>query len=132
MVFRHGKRLRSIWTIVDLRNKILFTVGLLLVYRVLAHITVPLTHQEQVNLAIFLVIPGAKNPGQLLRPVGLCSLVGPYKHSLSLPWTRSVYYGHDCDATPATNYSGSAQPCNTRRGWTPPHQSAYASHLLYR
>ncbi len=44
------KRLRGIWTIPDLRNKLLLTLGLLLVYRVLAHITVPLTHQEQVNL----------------------------------------------------------------------------------
>ena len=60
------KRLRSIWTIVDLRNKILFTVGLLLVYRVLAHITVPLTHQEQVNLANLFGNTGGQNPGQLL------------------------------------------------------------------
>src|SRR6266571_2376180 len=44
------KRLRSLWTIAHLRNKILFTLGLLLIYRVLAHILVPLTHQEQVNL----------------------------------------------------------------------------------
>lgn len=60
------KRLRSIWTIVDLRKKILFTVGLLLVYRVLAHITVPLTHQEQVNLANLFGNTGGKSPGQLL------------------------------------------------------------------
>src|ERR1700730_16869134 len=60
------KRLRSIWTIVDLRNKILFTVGLLLVYRVLAHITVPLTHQEQVNLANLFGNTGGQNLGQLL------------------------------------------------------------------
>ena len=60
------KRLRSIWTIVDLRNKILFTVGLLLVYRVLAHITVPLTHQEQVNLANLFGNSSGQNPGQLL------------------------------------------------------------------
>src|SRR6266446_9153450 len=60
------KRLRSIWTIVDLRNKILFTVGLLLVYRVLAHITVPLTHQEQVNLANLFGNSRGQNPGQLL------------------------------------------------------------------
>jgi preprotein translocase subunit SecY len=45
------KRLRSIWTIADLRNKLLFTLGLLLVYRVLASIPIPLTHQEQINLA---------------------------------------------------------------------------------
>ena len=60
------KRLRSIWTIVDLRNKILFTLGLLLVYRVLAHITVPLTHQEQLNLANLFGNTGGQNPGQLL------------------------------------------------------------------
>src|SRR5438270_2233620 len=60
------KRLSSVWTIADLRNKILFTVGLLLVYRVLAHITVPLTHQEQLNLANLFGNTGGQNPGQLL------------------------------------------------------------------
>jgi preprotein translocase subunit SecY len=40
------ERLRSIWTIPDLRKKILFTMAMLLVFRVLAHITVPLTHSE--------------------------------------------------------------------------------------
>src|SRR5213080_4845630 len=44
------ERLRSIWTIPDLRNKILFTLGMLLIFRILAHITVPLTHTEQQNL----------------------------------------------------------------------------------
>src|SRR5438270_1678406 len=60
------KRLRSIWTIADLRNKILFTLGLLLVYRVLANITVPLTHQEQVNLANLFGNSKSQNLGQLL------------------------------------------------------------------
>ena len=60
------KRLCSIWTIADLRNKILFTLGLLLVYRVLAHIIVPLTHQEQVNLANLLGSSKSQNLGQLL------------------------------------------------------------------
>ncbi len=60
------KRLCSIWTIADLRNKILFTLGLLLVYRILAHIIVPLTHQEQVNLANLLGSSKSQNLGQLL------------------------------------------------------------------
>src|SRR5438270_2885891 len=60
------ERLRSIWTVPDLRNKILFTLGLLLVYRVLAYITVPLTHQEQVNLAHLFGSTRSQNLGQLL------------------------------------------------------------------
>lgn len=44
------ERLRSIWTIPDLRKKILFTLAMLLVFRILAHITVPLTNQELANL----------------------------------------------------------------------------------
>jgi preprotein translocase subunit SecY len=59
-------RLRSIWTLPDLRNKILFTLGLLLVSRVLAFITVPLTPQEQVNLAHLFGSGQSKNLGQLL------------------------------------------------------------------
>ena len=39
-------RLRSIWTVPDLRNKILFTLGMLLLFRVLANISVPLTQAE--------------------------------------------------------------------------------------
>ncbi len=34
-------RLRSIWTATDLRNKILFTLALLFIYRVIAHVPVP-------------------------------------------------------------------------------------------
>jgi preprotein translocase subunit SecY len=60
------KRLRSLWTIADLRNKILFTLGLLLIYRVLAHILVPLTHQEQVNLVNLFGSNKSQNLGQLL------------------------------------------------------------------
>ncbi len=60
------KRLRSPWTIPDLRNKLLFTLGLLLVYRILAHITVPLTHQEQVNLVNLFGSTRSQNLGQLL------------------------------------------------------------------
>ncbi len=45
------ERLRSIWTVPDLRNKILFTLGILLVFRVLANISVPLNPTEQKALA---------------------------------------------------------------------------------
>ena len=34
-------RLRSIWTIPDLRNKILFTIGMLLIFRLVAYVPVP-------------------------------------------------------------------------------------------
>src|SRR5229473_8127827 len=61
-----GEKLRSIWTIPDLRNKILFTLGLLLVFRILAQITVPLTHQEQMNLANLFGSTRNQNLGQLL------------------------------------------------------------------
>ncbi len=60
------KRLRSLWTIAHLRNKILFTLGLLLIYRVLAHIIVPLTHQEQANLVNLFGSNKSQNLGQLL------------------------------------------------------------------
>jgi preprotein translocase subunit SecY len=60
------KRLRGIWTIPDLRNKLLLTLGLLLVYRVLAHFTVPLSHQEQVNLANLFGSTKSQGLGQLL------------------------------------------------------------------
>ena len=60
------KRLRSTWTIPDLRNKLLFTLGVLLVYRILAHITVPLTHQEQVNLVNLFGSTRSQNLGPLL------------------------------------------------------------------
>jgi preprotein translocase subunit SecY len=60
------EKLRSIWTIPDLRNKILFTLGLLLVYRFLGIIKVPLTHQEQVNLADLCGSTRSQDLGQLL------------------------------------------------------------------
>src|SRR5439155_14704441 len=44
------ERLRSIWTVPDLRNKILFTLGILLAFRILANISVPLSHSEQTAL----------------------------------------------------------------------------------
>ena len=34
-------RLRAIWSATDLRNKILFTIGMLIVYRIVAHVPVP-------------------------------------------------------------------------------------------
>src|SRR2546421_5817483 len=60
------ERLRSIWTVPDLRNKILFTLGMLLIFRILAHITVPLTYTEQANLVKVFSGSGDKNLGQLL------------------------------------------------------------------
>ncbi|HLI06095.1 MAG TPA: preprotein translocase subunit SecY [Ktedonobacteraceae bacterium] len=61
------ERLRSIWTVPDLRNKILFTLGILLIFRVLASITVPLTHTEAQNLAkLFSGSSNNNNLGQLL------------------------------------------------------------------
>src|SRR5215471_21186553 len=60
------ERLRSIWTVPDLRNKILFTLGILLVYRVLAHIPVPLTPTEQAALKNLISNPNSQNVSQLL------------------------------------------------------------------
>ncbi|HJT59989.1 MAG TPA: preprotein translocase subunit SecY [Ktedonobacteraceae bacterium] len=61
------ERLRSIWTIPDLRKKILFTIAMLLIFRVLAHITVPLSPAEQKALAgLFSGSGGNQNLGQLL------------------------------------------------------------------
>ena len=60
------ERLRSIWTVPDLRNKILITLGMLLIFRVLAHITVPLTHAERQNLVKLFSTSGDQGLGQLL------------------------------------------------------------------
>ncbi|MHB8599307.1 MAG: preprotein translocase subunit SecY [Ktedonobacteraceae bacterium] len=60
------ERLRSIWTVPDLRNKILFTLGMLLIYRILAHITVPLNATEQSNLLSLFNGNSNQNLGQLL------------------------------------------------------------------
>src|SRR6266699_4631305 len=60
------ERLRSIWTIPDLRKKILFTLAMLLVFRVLAHITVPLTHAEELALSNLFSTNGNQNLSQLL------------------------------------------------------------------
>ena len=60
------ERLRSIWTVPDLRNKILFTLGMLLIYRILAHITVPLNSTEQSALLQLFNGNSNQNLGQLL------------------------------------------------------------------
>ncbi len=60
------ERLRTIWTVPDLRNKILFTLAILLVTRVLAHITVPLTHTEQKALVDLFNTNQNQNLAQLL------------------------------------------------------------------
>ena len=60
------ERLRSIWTVPDIRNKILFTLGMLLIYRILAHITVPLSSTEQNNLLQLFNGNSNQNLGQLL------------------------------------------------------------------
>lgn len=60
------ERLRSIWTIPDLRKKILFTLLILLITRVLANIPVPLTHTETQNLVKLFSGGGNQNLGQLL------------------------------------------------------------------
>ncbi|HET7639771.1 MAG TPA: hypothetical protein VFK47_13680, partial [Ktedonobacteraceae bacterium] len=60
------ERLRSIWTVPDLRKKILFTLAMLLVFRVLAHITVPLTNVELQNLAKLFSSNSNQNLSQLL------------------------------------------------------------------
>ncbi len=60
------ERLRSIWTIPDLRKKILFTLGMLLIFRILAHITVPLTADQAAKLASLFGGTNNKDLGQLL------------------------------------------------------------------
>src|SRR5438132_6244606 len=60
------ERLRSIWTVPDLRNKILFTLGMLLVFRILAHITVPLTPAEHTALTSLFNTNKNQNLSQLL------------------------------------------------------------------
>ena len=58
------EKLRSIWTVPDLRNKILFTLAMLIVVRILAHITIPLTGDE--HKALVGLFNSGKNVGQLL------------------------------------------------------------------
>src|SRR6202165_3827162 len=60
------ERVRSIWTIPDLRKKILFTLAMLLVFRILAHITVLLTKTEHDALLKLFSTSGNQNLSQLL------------------------------------------------------------------
>jgi preprotein translocase subunit SecY len=60
------ERLRSIWIVPDLRNKILFTLAMLLVFRILAHIAVPLSATEQKALTDLFTSNKNQNLGQLL------------------------------------------------------------------
>jgi preprotein translocase subunit SecY len=60
------EKLRSIWTIPDLRKKILFTLLILLITRVLANIPVPLTNAETQSLVKLFSSGGSQNLGQLL------------------------------------------------------------------
>jgi preprotein translocase subunit SecY len=60
------ERLRSVWTVPDLRNKILFTLGILLITRILANIPVPLTSVEQTALRNLFSNPNSNgNLGQV-------------------------------------------------------------------
>lgn len=59
-------RICSIWTVKDLRNKILFTLGMLLVYRLLASISVPLTAEQQLKLTQLFASNSDNGLGQLL------------------------------------------------------------------
>lgn len=58
------EKLRSIWTVPDLRKKILFTLAMLIACRILAHITIPLTGTE--HKALVDLFNSGKNVGQLL------------------------------------------------------------------
>jgi preprotein translocase subunit SecY len=60
------ERLRSVWTVPDLRNKILFTLAMLLVFRILANIPVPLTAAENTALKALFTSNKNQNLGQLL------------------------------------------------------------------
>jgi preprotein translocase subunit SecY len=60
-------RVRSIWTIPDLRNKILFTLGLLILARVLSHVPVPGIDPSSLTAAL------SKN-GNLSQVFGLLDL----------------------------------------------------------
>src|SRR5579859_5822606 len=60
------EKLRSIWTVPDLRKKILFTLGMLLVFRLPAPITVPLTPTELQNLNNLFATNGNQSLTQLL------------------------------------------------------------------
>src|SRR6266567_1183140 len=60
------ERVRSLWTITDLRNKLLFTLGMLFVFRILSNIPVPLTADGQQRLLDLFAGRGDAALGQLL------------------------------------------------------------------
>jgi preprotein translocase subunit SecY len=60
------ERLRTIWAVPDIRNKLLFTMAILLIFRLLAYITVPLSATEQQNLVKLFSNGGGQGLGQLL------------------------------------------------------------------
>lgn len=60
------EKLRSIWTLPDLRKKILLTVLILLLTRVLANIPIPQTDAERQNLLGLFSSGGSQGLGQLL------------------------------------------------------------------
>src|SRR6266567_5003105 len=60
------ERVRSLWTITDLRNKLLFTLGMLFVFRILANIPVPLIADGQRRLLDLFAGRGDAALGQLL------------------------------------------------------------------
>jgi preprotein translocase subunit SecY len=60
-------RVRSIWSSTDLRNKLLFTIGMLVIYRIIAHVPVPGIDPATVQSAL------SKN-GSLNQVFGLLSV----------------------------------------------------------
>jgi preprotein translocase subunit SecY len=60
------ERLRTIWAAPDIRNKLLFTLAMLLLFRLMAYITVPLSAAEQQNLVKLFSNGGSQGLGQLL------------------------------------------------------------------
>ena len=93
------EKLRSIWTVPDLRKKILFTLGMLLVFRVLAHITVPLTHAEQQALLQPLFVERQSKPDAVAWSAGclfrwvIATVFNSCVRSLS------IHHRDYCDAT---------------------------------
>lgn len=76
------ERLRSIWTIPDLRKKILFTLAMLLIFRVLAHVSVPLSNSEFQNLQNLFKGNGNGGLGQLLGLLDVFSGGSLYQFSI--------------------------------------------------
>lgn len=60
------EKIRNLWAMPDLRNKLLFTLGVLLIFRVLANIPVPLTAEGQRRLVDLFAGRGDVALGQLL------------------------------------------------------------------